>query len=276
MTICQAEGCDSELRCDNSLGFCRSHLSVTSRLPVRVCAIDGCVSELRVTNKTGYCYRCYKNKNHRELTAAEQAYNADYNAMLRARTAKFRAERPQCSVDGCTNGLRRDNHTGKCRWHNHLADRAQCAYEGCANLLIATNQTGRCEEHSAKFWVAAQCGADGCEKPLKGHNLTGFCGVHTNGYRRDYMLQRLYGITLEQYDSMMAEQNGVCALCGRPADPNGVRAASRLHVDHDHETQRVRALLCNRCNRGLGDFCDDPALMRRAADYIERNRAEAA
>jgi hypothetical protein len=89
--------------------------------------------------------------------------------------------------------------------------------------------------------------------------------------RRD-LLRRNYGITPEQYDEMFASQNGVCALCAQPADPNGVRAASRLHVDHDHETGRVRSLLCNHCNRGIGAFRDDPDLMQRASLYVWQHR----
>jgi len=72
---------------------------------------------------------------------------------------------------------------------------------------------------------------------------------------------------------MLAAQQGRCAICGDPPDPDGVRAASRLHADHDHTTGMVRELLCVRCNSGVGLFRDDPALLRVAAAYIERHRA---
>lgn len=85
-------------------------------------------------------------------------------------------------------------------------------------------------------------------------------------------LKRDYGLTPAQYDAMFAKQGGVCALCGSPPNLSGVRAASRLHVDHDHESGKVRALLCNHCNRGVGAFRDDPDLMRRAAAYITKHR----
>jgi hypothetical protein len=84
---------------------------------------------------------------------------------------------------------------------------------------------------------------------------------------------RKYGLTQADYDRMLAAQGGVCALCGKPPNPNGIRAASRLHADHDHETGAVRALLCSTCNAGLGALRDDPALLRAAAEYIERHRA---
>lgn len=71
---------------------------------------------------------------------------------------------------------------------------------------------------------------------------------------------------------MYEAQGGVCAICRKPADPYGVRAASRLHVDHDHLTGAVRALLCNNCNRGIGYLADSPELLRAAADYIAAHK----
>ena len=77
-------------------------------------------------------------------------------------------------------------------------------------------------------------------------------------------LKRKFGISLEEYDAMLAEQGGVCAVCSRPPTP-GIS----LHVDHDHGTGRIRGLLCFRCNNALGDLEDDPALLRAAAHYLE-------
>ena len=58
---------------------------------------------------------------------------------------------------------------------------------------------------------------------------------------------------------MLAAQQGVCAIC---------RVAPAKHVDHDHATGAVRALLCFNCNGGLGQFKDDPAVMLAAAEYL--------
>ena len=87
---------------------------------------------------------------------------------------------------------------------------------------------------------------------------------------RAYNLNKLYGITIEQYEAMVEAQAGVCALCSKP--PTGRANGGRLHVDHDHKTGIVRRLLCHHCNRGLGCFYDDPEALRRAAAYIEAFR----
>jgi hypothetical protein len=77
-------------------------------------------------------------------------------------------------------------------------------------------------------------------------------------------LKRKYGITLEQYDAMLTAQLGVCAICSeKPGDLT-------LHVDHDHATGAVRALLCIRCNNALGLFQESQLLFQAAADYLGR------
>lgn len=78
-------------------------------------------------------------------------------------------------------------------------------------------------------------------------------------------LKRKYGITLADYERMLDEQGGCCAICRRPP-----REGSTLHVDHEHATERVRGLLCFTCNNALGDFEDDPAALRAALSYLAR------
>jgi hypothetical protein len=87
-------------------------------------------------------------------------------------------------------------------------------------------------------------------------------------YVRRESLRRRYGLTLEQYDTMLEEQEGLCP-CGRDAErsTHGV-----LAVDHDHDTGIVRGLTCTRCNRVIGMVGDDPAVLRALADYLERAR----
>jgi len=90
---------------------------------------------------------------------------------------------------------------------------------------------------------------------------------------RKFALKRVYGLTLEQYDEMLKAQNGGCAICGSKEtriDPRTGKV-KHLSVDHCHTTRKVRGLLCGACNIGLGKFNDDPAVMRIAATYLERD-----
>ena len=77
-------------------------------------------------------------------------------------------------------------------------------------------------------------------------------------------LKRKYGITLEAYDAMLMKQGGGCAICKQEPGTD-----ISLHVDHDHETGRIRGLLCFTCNNALGDFEGDAALLRSAIAYVE-------
>jgi len=98
------------------------------------------------------------------------------------------------------------------------------------------------------------------------HNKITRACVEANGGSRNYHLRRRYGITAEHADAMLAEQNGLCAIC---------REAPAEHVDHDHVTGRVRGLLCFNCNGALGQFRDRRDLMLRAIAYLDRDGATA-
>lgn len=89
--------------------------------------------------------------------------------------------------------------------------------------------------------------------------------------RRRSHLKKRYGLTPEEADQLLESQGGKCAICGTP---HGDSRGFRLHIDHDHATGAVRGILCNLCNAGLGNFRDDPVLMRRAIAYLAANRQE--
>ncbi|MCK5615807.1 endonuclease VII domain-containing protein [Candidatus Pacearchaeota archaeon] len=72
--------------------------------------------------------------------------------------------------------------------------------------------------------------------------------------KKDYYLKRTYGVTLKQYDKMFEDQNGVCAICGRAEIRTYKGVPTRLAVDHNHKTGKVRALLCSNCNQSLGIY----------------------
>ena len=82
---------------------------------------------------------------------------------------------------------------------------------------------------------------------------------------KNYHLNKRYGISIETYDEMYESQEGRCSICNEffPV----------LHVDHNHETETVRSLLCGPCNRGLGLFKEDQIILKRASKYLERHNA---
>jgi Recombination endonuclease VII len=84
---------------------------------------------------------------------------------------------------------------------------------------------------------------------------------------RKYNLKKMYGITLDQFAAMLAEQGSVCAIC-KADTPRGKGA---WHVDHCHSTGRVRGLLCHDCNTGIGKLKDSPQLLRDAISYLEKH-----
>ena len=94
--------------------------------------------------------------------------------------------------------------------------------------------------------------------------------------KNDYYVLRHYGLTIAEYDALLAAQGGVCAICGKPETKRYERTGGgyRLAVDHDHETGKVRALLCHACNAGIGHFNNDPELMAVAIHYLLRHSAE--
>lgn len=75
----------------------------------------------------------------------------------------------------------------------------------------------------------------------------------------------MYGITQQEYGVLFVAQLGLCVICEKPETVAG----RSLAIDHDHATGQVRGLLCFGCNAAIGKFNDDPALLRRAADYLE-------
>jgi hypothetical protein len=93
-------------------------------------------------------------------------------------------------------------------------------------------------------------------------------------YFRNSRLKNLFGITYLEYQKILKKQNNVCAICGNTESlkdvwSNGIRS---LAVDHCHETNKVRGLLCGNCNTALGKFKDNIKLMKKAIKYLEKHK----
>lgn len=90
---------------------------------------------------------------------------------------------------------------------------------------------------------------------------------------RKKVLKKRYGLTPHDYNKLLAEQNNGCGVCGKP-ERTIQRAGSPIQflaVDHDHESGRLRGLLCQPCNRALGNMGDNLEGVMRFVHYLERS-----
>ena len=84
--------------------------------------------------------------------------------------------------------------------------------------------------------------------------------------RKKRMLKYNYGITIEDYNSKLKEQNNCCAIC-KSDKPGG---NGDFYVDHNHTTNQVRGLLCQWCNFMIGQSKEDPEILRSGIDYLQK------
>jgi hypothetical protein len=86
--------------------------------------------------------------------------------------------------------------------------------------------------------------------------------------RINYDMKRRYAVDDCEYNARLQKQEGGCAICGNPCN-----TGRRLAIDHNHRTKKVRGLLCNSCNNGLGRFNDDPQRLQAAINYLTVNQS---
>lgn len=91
--------------------------------------------------------------------------------------------------------------------------------------------------------------------------------------RHNCHLKKTFGITRSDYFVMFNHQGGRCAICRTDKPSGSGKKTEHFAVDHDHETGKVRMLLCSFCNVGLGNFKDSPDLLRKAAEYVEHHKS---
>jgi hypothetical protein len=155
-------------------------------------------------------------------------------------------ERPTiCAIDGCG---RRVVSRALCDRHYRRVIRGKDAERRCrfCGQLIDANAHGRrvfCSDHCAEKDAA----------------------VLRREQNRSAVLGR-YGLTVEEFDTMFAAQNERCAIC-QGTEPRG----SNWSVDHDHDTGKVRGILCTDCNVGLGRFRDSESLLLTAIGYLKQH-----
>lgn len=90
-------------------------------------------------------------------------------------------------------------------------------------------------------------------------------------YIRNYDLNKSYGIGIEEYNIMLDAQNSCCKICDRHLTEVNDKHKKNLCVDHCHTTGKIRGLLCDRCNRGLGFFHDNIDLLEKVVNYLKED-----
>jgi len=87
----------------------------------------------------------------------------------------------------------------------------------------------------------------------------------------DRKLRLKYGITLDQYNSLCEQNNNLCEICNKE---NTTQDRKKLFVDHNHNTGKMRGLLCDSCNQGLGRFKDNLQILTGAINYLNKYDSE--
>ena len=86
--------------------------------------------------------------------------------------------------------------------------------------------------------------------------------------QRKSVLKHRYGMSVEDYDALLKEQNSGCAICGNPIPG---RNNKHFAIDHNHKTNKVRGLLCYKCNSGIGYFKENIDFLQKAIDYLKKH-----
>lgn len=145
-----------------------------------------------------------------------------------------------------------------------------CKVKGCQNPPAPFRVSGKPSKAERRLAVGLQ------EFNRRRRLQPRYCQWHM---RADYRMRTVYRVGLEEYLSLYRRQRGRCAICRKPGIANGTRQLKRtgsrdtLVVDHDHQTKKIRGLLCWNCNRALGQLDDSPKNFRRAAEYLEEHHA---
>ena len=122
-----------------------------------------------------------------------------------------------------------------------------------------------CEE----FKPASQYTLERDSRAFGGVSMRSKCKPCNEFRKYKGFIKKTYGITYEQYEELLEQQNHCCAICKSKVSSS---RTSRLFVDHCHSSLEVRGLLCSSCNHGLGLFKDSPTLLKRAIKYLSSGK----
>lgn len=131
----------------------------------------------------------------------------------------------------------------------------------CKQIKDLTDFYDSKETKDGKNCYCKQCHSDASRK-WREKNRDKVKRLNRKGNYKKY-----YGITLEEYEHLFYRQGGKCKIC----KTHQTKLKKLLSVDHDHNTNKVRGLLCQKCNQGLGMFNDCPDSLMQAAFYLKHS-----
>lgn len=115
------------------------------------------------------------------------------------------------------------------------------------------------KDKTKRLGVGSEC--KDCHKQRK-HLFRKENKEEMRAYYRRWHLQNKYGLTIDQYRDILNQQDGKCGACG---------STHRLVIDHCHTTGTIRGILCDNCNKALGQVHDSTATLRGLIDWIEKH-----
>lgn len=113
-----------------------------------------------------------------------------------------------------------------------------------------------------QYWCAD------CRKGWKPVEKAAYDKAHYHQDKEKYRnssYKKRYGITLADYNKLLLTQNGLCGICNSMCS-----SGKLLAVDHNHKTNKVRGLLCTKCNLLIGYASESPEILRQAIEYLRR------
>lgn len=262
---CKIDGCEFLAAAH---GLCRTHLTRkvkygTTDDPVKVplfCTVEGCQKPHAAHGLCHTHYQRFKRHGHVIQTRSADWGAREKHPLYRCWCAQMRYK----AKDTCDD------------WHDFWK-----FVEGVGERPTPKHTLQRLDDKKQFapgniFWREPRITGSDEEKRTKAREYSKMWRERNMSIVLDAEYKKRYGITLYDYNRMYSEQNGVCYICKKPEVrvDHRTKKISRLAVDHDHVTGKVRALLCHSCNVALGAFKDDQALLRKAVEYLEKHDDE--
>jgi len=128
--------------------------------------------------------------------------------------------------------------------------------------------------HKAQFNNSQKYCSSKCRDKRRNKNKINQTKDERDAYRKDWHLRKHYSITLKEFEERWKKCGQKCSICDReltlPIKSKGQKS-SCVVIDHNHKTNKMRGLLCSKCNKGLGLFNDDYNLLQKALEYIKED-----